>query len=351
MALETPTANATLAQPVVVGGWAVDLNAGQGSGVDAVDVVAYPSGGGAAIPLGLASYGLARSDIAQTYGSQFTNAGYEKVVRGLAPGTYQIVASARSTVTGTYNQSRSVTVTLTANPAMWVDTPVHGATTNQQFSIVGWAIDYAAATGTGVDAIHVWAYPSPGSGTAPVLWGAATYGYARPDVAGGFGTQFTNAGFSLSKSGIAPGTYLVVVYAHSTVTGTFNQEQSLTITVATSNPTMAVDVPAPNAMVGQPFTVAGWAIDRGAPSGPGVDVIHVYAVSNGGAGSATFVGAANYGGTRPDVGAAFGTQFTNSGYGLTVAGLAPGTYRLDVYARSTVTGTFNQARSVLITVQ
>ena len=89
--------------------------------------------------------------------------------------------------------------------------------------------------------------------------------------------------------------------------------------------------------------------NRGSEDSRG-DLIHVYAVSNGGAGTATFVGAANYGGARPDVGAAYGSQFTNSGYGLTVAGLAPGTYRLDVHARSTVTGTFNQARSVLITV-
>ncbi len=66
-------------------------------------------------------------------------------------------------------------------------------------------------------------------------------------------------------------------------------------------------------------------MDQGAPSGPGVDVIHVYAVSNAGAGPAQCVGAGVYGGGRPDVAAYLGhSQFTPSGYGLSVVGLAGG---------------------------
>ncbi len=101
----------------------------------------------------------------------------------------------------------------------------------------------------------------------------------------------------------------------------------------------AIDAPSQWATVGQPFTVAGWAVDQGAPSGPGVDVMHVYAVANGGAGAAQFVGAAAYSGARPDVAGYLGhSQFTLSGYGLSVAGLAAGSCRIGVYARSTVSG-------------
>jgi hypothetical protein len=57
-----------------------------------------------------------------------------------------------------------------------------------------------------------------------------------------------------------------------------------------------------------------------------------------------FLGAATYGVSRPDVAAAFGSRFLNSGYTLNVTtNLAPGTYTLVVFARSTVTGTFSNA--------
>ena len=46
-------------------------------------------------------------------------------------------------------------------------------------------------------------------------------------------------------------------------------------------------------------------------------------------------------GARPDVGAVFGPRFTDSGYTFVISNLPTGTYDLGVYARSTVTGTFN----------
>jgi hypothetical protein len=64
-----------------------------------------------------------------------------------------------------------------------------------------------------------------------VLLGVATLGLPRPDVAPYFGSQFTNCGFSLDGATLAPGGYDVVVYAHSSVTGTFNNVQIRRITV------------------------------------------------------------------------------------------------------------------------
>jgi hypothetical protein len=79
-----------------------------------------------------------------------------------------------------------------------------------------------------VDAIHVWAYPSAG---APIFLGVGTLGGARPDVGGIFGARTTPSGFNLNVSGLRPGVYDVVVFAHSTVTGTFNNSQVVRVTV------------------------------------------------------------------------------------------------------------------------
>ena len=140
--------------------------------------------------------------------------------------------------------------------------------------------------------------------------------------------------------GLTPGVYEVHAYAFSTATGTFNQARIVVLTFQ-ADPRMAVDVPnGPYAQ--QPFLLGGWAIDLAAASGLGVNTVHVWARNL--AGGAEFpLGAASYGVTRPDVGAAFGAQFTQSGYELVVSGLAAGTYRFTVYAYSLVANSFNQA--------
>jgi hypothetical protein len=194
----------------------------------------------------------------------------------------------------------------------------------------------------------------------PVFAGAATYGGARPDIGATYGSQFTNSGFTLKLAGLRPALYDLVVYAHSTVTGTFNQQQVLRLTL-TANPRMSTDIPTNNATVGQPFTIAGWAIDLAAATGTGVNTLHIWAYPRGQ--DPVFVDVASYGGTRTDVGAAFGAQFTNSGFTLSASGLPAGTYQIVVYAYSTVAGGFNpfdsalglaqggQAQGLTITVQ
>jgi hypothetical protein len=65
---------------------------------------------------------------------------------------------------------------------------------------------------------------------------------------------------------------------------------------------------------------------------------------------ATFLGAATHGGSRPDVGAWLGPQYSASGLSLD-ASLPPGSYTLLVYGRSTETATFRQWKTAEITVQ
>jgi hypothetical protein len=238
-----------------------------------------------------------------------------------------------------------------SHPLMALGAPGANATVSQPFVVNGWAIDMGSTAGSGVDAVHVWAYPNPGSNTPPVFVGEATYGRLRGDLSAMFGTQFLASGWDVMVDGMAPGTYLLAVFAHSRITGTFNNVQTVRITVTGPQPHMSIDTPAAGGSVGTTFTVSGWAIDPAAPSGSGVDAIHVWAYRNPGSGAAPrFVGVGTLGYARPDVAAAFGPSGAASGYALTGA-LAPGVYDLVVFARSTVTGTFNNALVVRITVR
>ena len=117
-----------------------------------------------------------------------------------------------------------------ATALMVLDTPVFGEVV-QPFVVAGWAIDLAAWSGTGVDAVHVWAYPTPGSGATPIFLGVADPGGVRPAVGAVYGDDFVPSGYELTVFGLAPGVYDVVAYAHSTVTGTFNNAHVVRITV------------------------------------------------------------------------------------------------------------------------
>ena len=230
-----------------------------------------------------------------------------------------------------------------SHPALFIDSPGAGTLVDTSPKIEGWAIDHGAFTGAGIDAIHVYAYPNPGSGAAPIFLGVAAYGVSRPDVGALFGPQFTNAGFSLTAPPLAPGPYEVAAFGHSTVTGTFATLATRRMTVVGPTPAMALDSPAAGAATISPITVAGWAIDAGDFSGSGVDAVHIWALPEDSR-PPQFLGVATYGLSRPDVGAIFGARFTNSGYTLT-APLDPGRYTIAAFARSTVAGTFTNVRT------
>ncbi len=84
--------------------------------------------------------------------------------------------------------------------------------------VAGWAADLDAPDGTGVDGLHVWAYPVGASGnTPPIFVDVAAYGGARPDVAAVYGERFLHSGYGVSVSNLAPGTYDLALFAWSTV--------------------------------------------------------------------------------------------------------------------------------------
>jgi uncharacterized repeat protein (TIGR03803 family) len=342
IAIDTPHDGEVRTQPFDVAGWAIDQStASAGAGVDLVHVWAYPTSGSGTAPIfvGEAPIGGLRPDVGRIYGAQFSASGFGITVRGLPPGTYQLAVFAHSTDTGTFADVRAVTVTVGAAPLMSIDTPVTGSTVDGAFRIAGWAIDRAASTGTGVDTVHVWAYPNPGSGTAPRFMGVAVYGGARPDVGAAFGTAFTSSAFDLVVGDLTPGLYQLAVFARSSVSGTFSNVKTVTIQMLTGA-AIVIDTPVEGATLG-PVELRGWAIDRAAAQGTGVDTVHVWAYPNPGSGAAPlFVGVATYGLPRPDVGAVFGEAFSNSGFSLTITTPRYGMYQIVAFAHSTVTGSF-----------
>lgn len=100
-----------------------------------------------------------------------------------------------------------------------VDTPRAGTAVQQPFNIGGWALDTASTSGSGISAIHVWAFPS--NGAAPVFAGVST-ATSRGDVAGIYGSRFVSSGFNVAVNGLAPGSYTFVLYPFSTIKGAFD---------------------------------------------------------------------------------------------------------------------------------
>ena len=111
-----------------------------------------------------------------------------------------------------------------------------------------------------------------------------------------------------------------------------------------------IDAPKSQQLVEQPFVLGGWAADLSAPEGTGVTTLHAWAFPLAG-GSPQFLGAATYGGSRPDVSAVHGNQFRESGYDFFVQGLAAGWYDLAVFAWSTERGGFVAPKMVRAAVR
>lgn len=340
--IESPSAS-TLPTPfLTLSGYAVDLDASTGTGVDTVHVWAYPMGG-APMFLGVANYGESRSALSDMFGAQFINGGFSLTATNLAPGVYTIAAHAHSTVTGTFSAVDTVTVTVPPRTTeLHIDFP-SGPSLYQGFTIGGWAIDRSApGGGTGVNAIHVWAFPS--SGGAAVFLGATTTFVPRDDIAALFGGRFRMSGFDVkTPATLAPGTYVVATYAHSSVTQAFDavDTRQLTVMAATAPVAEITNVP-DGARVTGLLAIKGYAFDPRAASGLGVDAVHMYLYPDWGSGKpAQFLGLATYPIASPAAGSRFGVQF--SGAGFQAGYLFPagaGTHMIVLYAHSTVDNTF-----------
>jgi hypothetical protein len=215
--------------PFNVRGWTVDMAAAAGTGMDAVHVWAYPQSGGAPLFVGAASADGSRPDVGAVLGGQFTPSGFDVPVARLPAGRYTLVASAYDNLTGTFAVARQVPIDVLPSAHLVIDAP-SGGVVPSSFTLSGWAVDLADALGAGIDAVHVWVYPA--SGGAPVFLGAAAGGLPRPDVGAVFGPRFAASGFSLAVSTLPPGAWRLVAFGHSSVTGSFDAQQQVVVTLA-----------------------------------------------------------------------------------------------------------------------
>lgn len=110
MSTDAPAAGTTVVQPFLIGGWALDLTASGGSGVDEVQVWALPASG-TGIFLGAAELNVARPDVAAVYGAQFSHTGFFLIATAvLNPGTYTLRVYARRQSTGTFDIIQEVPI-------------------------------------------------------------------------------------------------------------------------------------------------------------------------------------------------------------------------------------------------
>ena len=222
---------------------------------------------------------------------------------------------------------------VTPGPFVAIDSPVAGSV-GQPLTVRGWAVDGTVPTGTGVDAVHVYATPAGG---AAVFLGAATYGQSRPDVGSAHGSRFTPSGFTLTApSALPPGAYTITVYSHTTG-GTFNASAAVGVTLlGPTAPFGAVDTPADGVTVTGEMAMTGWALDD-----VGVSRVDIFRSSVAGEPAGLlFVGRAVFiRGARPDVQSLFpnAADNDNGGWGFMVlTNFLPnqgnGTFTLHAYA-------------------
>jgi hypothetical protein len=114
---------------------------------------------------------------------------------------------------------------------MHLDGPGEGATLSGPVRIEGWALDPDAFTGSGIDAMHVWARRLDQPGASPEFVGAAALAVARPDVAASFGAAYHHAGYQLTAT-LTPGVYEVTAYAWNHRTARWEDARSVRVTVA-----------------------------------------------------------------------------------------------------------------------
>jgi hypothetical protein len=197
-----------------------------GAGIDAIHVWAYPISGIGGAPIaapvfvGATTMTLDRPDVAAIFGTPFTRSGFLLNAAGLAAGSYRLAIFAFVHTTQNFDIFRLVDVTVMQQTLIAVDVPSTGSSVGASFTVSGWALDLSAINGTGVDAVHVWAFPVSSAGP-PVFLGATTTFTSRPDVGAIFGAHFTPCGFTLTATALTQGTWDIYVFARSALSGQF----------------------------------------------------------------------------------------------------------------------------------
>jgi polysaccharide biosynthesis protein PslG len=111
-------------------------------------------------------------------------------------------------------------------------------------------------------------------------------------------------------------------------------------------PAGGLDSPSDGLAVTGSVTLSGWAIDQADPTSTGVDRVRILV-------DGAYRADAQYGLSRPDIAAGYGSRFGASGYRYTLdlTGLAAGSHTLEAHAHSVVTGAEAiDRRAIVVTV-
>jgi hypothetical protein len=337
-AVDSVTKSTTVAQSdsVVMKGWAADKI----DGAPLSNVKVYIDGN----LVGTPTLGIARPDVAAAEGAAYLDSGftltYSAAALSLGSHAVTVIAIDSGGRSATFGPL-AFTVATTAGPALptppfgqidsAVDSVTKSTTVAQSDSVVmkGWAADLI----DGAPLSNVTAYIDGN----PV--GTPTLGIARPDVAAAQGAAYLDSGFTFTYSvaALSLGSHTVTVIAIDSGgrSATFGP---LAFTVATTaGPALptppfgqidsAVDSVTKSTTVAQSDSVVmkGWAADLidGAP----LSNVKVYIDGN-------LIGTPTLGIARPDVAAANGGAYLDSGYTLTysAAALSLGSHAVTVIA-------------------
>ncbi len=250
------------------------------------------------------------------------------------------------------------TSTRVASSVMGVlETPTANAKVGGNVVISGYALDKASTTGTGVQAVHVYLDGDQAGGS---FLGAADYGQGRNDIGSQLGdARFGKSGFSLTwdASKVTPGDHTINVFTLSAVTGRWDK-LSAAVTVVPrpfpDDPVIRIMEPYDNAGLGGAASVVkGWAVDRNAPTGTGVDKVEVWFDGPRDVTGSIKLGEASYGNPFGSPGDELGDpRFAPSGFLLAWSPLQfrAGTHTLYVYVHSVHTDVW-VLRKIPITIQ
>lgn len=304
-AIDYPTEGTPVLGAANVRGWALDESVQSGTGVDRVRV--FLDGAQVAE----ANYGVSRQDISDRLGAQFENAGWTARLdlHGQAWGRHRLDVRAQSTLTGqeTDYVSTLVIAPPVSAPRGALDAPTDGATlTPTSLDVRGWALDQVVEQGTGVDRVNVL--------VDDALVSQADYGVPRDDIGNQFGAQFEAVGWSahVDLHGLATGNHRIEARAHS-VFSDYETAYAASIVIAPppGMPRGSIDTPNDGSLVTGATQIEGWALDQASTSGPGVDRVQLYL-------DGALVAEPTYGIPRPDIGAAYGAEFENTGWAVRV---------------------------------
>ena len=259
--IDEPANGQTISGTFELKGWAVEQSAIDSTGITAVHVYDGPAAGAKNL-IGIATYGVARPDVADSFEkSNFINCGFLLPINcnTLSKGTHIIHVYAHnehlgwdySTVkinvvddgsgtqvtqqtvdTSTQGSTNSVltnnvsaseesstdtnyTTSETKKVLINVDNPKNGQNVSGTFELAGWAVEQSAINSTGITTIHV--YDGKAAGSKNML-GVATYGLPREDVSSYFGkSNLKNCGFKLIIDGskLTSGAHTLYIYAYN----------------------------------------------------------------------------------------------------------------------------------------